>query len=228
MNGKKRFKQAAAGIAGLMMLAAGRAEAEEQASGTACDPAPQKDEEQSYHGYSKEDLIKSLRGLHRNPTSYKTVSAMCYDMAMLSGDTDFVCPLDGTKSVYQRQSDAGELVDNIEYIERLGKYVPYKISVDSSALCSSCGKDKPKELTVHVKCFDCGADFTWPVKNQYDISMLQWLWLRIPITELDEMQLPSRDGTEKSWEETVRHGAEYIRDHVFCPDCRKKIELDEK
>lgn len=170
--------------------------------------------------FSKEELNKALKEMSRDPKSIKTVCAMCYKVAMSTNDIEYHCNACGHAKIYPRNSDQGALANMLPIIKRSLGAMPYKISIDDSGLCPVCGKDKSPVLVAHVHCFDCGKEFSWEIRNQHDIDMLKWLYIKPPVKELDarNLNLGSNGGG-------IKEGAIYIRDHVYCPVCRKKIKL---
>ena len=184
---------------------------------------PAKDEQQVKESFSKDDLIRSLRQMNKNPSAIKTICAMCYKMAVPPKEMQFQCGICGHTAIYATESDQGALVQSLPYIKRSLAQMPYKISIDSTGLCSICGKSKDKVLVIHVSCFNCGKEFVWEVKNKEDIEMLSWLYLRPPIKEVD---FPPWRNSQAN-KEGIKRGAKYIHDHIFCPVCREKIKLEE-
>lgn len=182
-----------------------------------------KEEQQVKAKFSKDDLIKSLRQMNKTPKTIKTICAMCYEMAIPSKETQFQCVTCGHTTIYATESDQGALVEHLPYIKRSLAQMPYKISIDSTGLCSICGKDKDKVLVMRVFCFNCGKEFTWEVRNNEDIEMLNWLYLQPPIKEVDFSPWRSSQANENG----IKKGAKYIHEHIFCPACRDKIKLDE-
>jgi hypothetical protein len=183
-------------------------------------PAPENQPERAR--FTKEDLISALQKLNLNAKEIRIVSAMCYDMSEVLGDIDFHCALCGRTTSYKMNSHEGNQVTLLAFIQRSFASLPYKASIDASGLCSVCGKDKDKILSIHIACFECGKDIAWDLRSPQDIKMLQWLYLKPPFTELDGANLGiNGNGEEKA--EQVRKGIAYIRDHVFCPLHREKI-----
>lgn len=191
-------------------------------------------------GFSQDELIGSLRKMRRHPEKIKTVCAMCYDMVGPPREVEFQCGKCGRITVYSRESavpgpessenlelskkpQPGILAEKLPYIKRSLAQTPYKVSVDLTGLCPVCGKGKDQVLVMAVSCFNCGREFSWEVKGEKDINMLRWLYLKFPINEVDITELDIRNNIIDG----VRGGAEYIYGHVFCPDCRKKINIEE-
>lgn len=185
---------------------------------------PSKETQPAKSQFTKEELINSLRDLRRNAKEIKTICAMCYKVAQLSDKIEFQCDRCGHTRIYERDSIEGRLAQDLPYIKRSLAQMPYKISVDSTGLCSVCGKDKNKVLLMNVSCFNCGKEFSWEVKESSDIDTLRWLYLKYPVIELDERHFGIN---ETNKEEKIKKGTQYIIDHVFCPECRKNAKLDE-
>lgn len=180
-------------------------------------PGSKSEEEQQIpEKFSKNDLIRSLQQLKRNPEKVQFSSAMCYDMAVESDDIQYQCEQCGTSTVFKRGTDIGNLALSVPGIRRSLALTPYDVAIDASALCPVCGEGKEQEIVIHMNCFNCGKQFSWPVRNWEDVRMLRWLYLKHPVTTIDERELGS----------DVAQGVEYIRDHVFCPECREKVSLD--
>lgn len=222
MKTLKWFKRFFLGFIGLISVIPRWGLAEENKN-EASPVADAKDEQQVKASFSKDNLIRSLRQMNRNPKEIKTISAMCYKMMLSPKEMQFQCDICGHTTIYATASDQGALVKNLPYIKRSLSQMPYKISIDSTGLCSICGKGKDKVLVMRVSCFNCGKEFSWEVKNQKDITMLQWLYLKPPIKEIDATDLELWDKTE----EGIKEGAKYIHEHVFCPECQQKIKLEE-
>lgn len=187
--------------------------------------------------FSKEELIDALRKMNRHPENIKVICAMCYKTVMPSKEIEFQCDKCGRVTVYPREVGSyrpdqieaggngnnkrpqpGILSEKVSFIKRSLTQMPYKISVDSTGLCSVCGKEKDKVLLMAVSCFNCGREFSWEVKDEKDINMFKWLFLKLPVTEIDGIDLDVRGDEKKA----IKQGAEYINTHVFCPDCRKQ------
>lgn len=183
---------------------------------------PPKETQEVRERFTKDDLIDSLGDMEEKPGSFKYVSAMCYSSAFLPEEDEYQCDICGALTIYKRNSDQGLLVSELPYIKRSLATMPYNIAIDSTGLCLKCGKDKEKTIVMHVKCFNCGKVFSWQVKTGEDVVMLQWLYLKPPIKELDEMLLGIRDKKD------VKKGAKYIRECVFCPICRDKIKINKQ
>lgn len=171
--------------------------------------------------FSKGQLIDSLRKMNSRPEEVKVICAMCYEMSLPSKEVDFQCDICGKNQIYLRQSDEGTLVEALPYIKRSLSMMPYKISIDATALCPVCGRGKGKALIMNVDCFNCGKEFSWEVKNREDVVNLRWLYLRPPMNEIDGTELELR-GKGK---EEIREGARYIYEYVFCPQCREEIKV---
>jgi len=220
MSTLKWLKKTCIGCIGLMLAIPRWGIAEENKEQVEPTPAPKQEQEVKAQ-FSKEDLINSLRQININPKSIKAIGAMCYEMMVPPKEVEFQCGICGHTAIYARESDPGALTNSLPYIKRSLATMPYKISIDSSGLCPICGKGKDKVLSMHVSCFSCGKEFSWEVKNQKDIDMLKWLYIKPPVTELDATNLRLWVDTEKG----IKEGAKYIQDHVFCPVCREKINL---
>jgi predicted RNA-binding Zn-ribbon protein involved in translation (DUF1610 family) len=174
---------------------------------------------------SAKDLVTALQNMHRNPEEITVVSAMCYEMMMPPEEVEFACPTCGKKTTYAYNSDAGRLAQELPYIVRSLESLPYSITVDAAGLCSACGKDKPQVLVMRAACRQCGKNFSWPVVNEPEAVQLHWLYQKLPFREIDGHYLDIW-GTQDR--EKIQQGAVYIRDHVFCPECRKNINLKEE
>lgn len=216
------FKRLFLGFIGLISAIPGLGLAEENKKETS-PVVPAKDEQQVKAIFSKDDLTRSLRQMNKNPSAIKTIFAMCYSITMGSKETQFQCGICGHTTIYATKSDQGALSQSLPYIKRSLAQMPYKISIDSTCLCSICGKGKDKILAMHVSCFNCGKEFSWEVRNKEDIEMLSWLYLRPPIKEVDFPPWRSSQANEDG----IKRGAKYIYEHIFCPVCREKIKLEE-
>lgn len=185
--------------------------------------ASTKEEQPAMSKFSKEQLIDSLKKMNSRPQDIKTVCAMCYKMMVPPKEVEYHCKKCGNISVYERSSDQGALTEQLPYIERSLSTMPYGAVVDSSGLCSKCGKGRDKDLSVTVSCFSCGKKFRWEIRDKEDLGSIHWLYLTPPITEVDTHYM----GLKRNDPSGIREGAVYIRDHVFCPGCRKKININE-
>ena len=185
-------------------------------------PSHSKEEQKLKLKFSKDELIKSLRKMKRYPEEIKTVCAMCYKMASPPKEVEFQCDKCGNKTIYATRSDQGVMIRHLPYIKRSLDEMPYKISINSTGICSICGENKQKVLIMNVTCFNCGKEFSWEVKNQEDITMLGWLYLKPPIEEVDATDLNIR----RDKKDGIKKGAIYIHEHVFCDECRKKNDIE--
>ncbi len=188
---------------------------------------PKQEEQYSGAYFSKDELLRSLKQLNNNPQAVRIISAMCYEMAMTPQEVDFQCSACGKKTTHSMKEGQGALVQQLEYIKRSLKQIPYKISVDATGLCSVCNKDKDPGLVMKVSCFNCNKQFSWKVKTPADINMLQWLYLKPPFKEIDGNNLGIWGSTDPPEQKKIKEGATYILEHVFCPECRKQIRLED-
>ncbi|MFA6356864.1 MAG: hypothetical protein WCY23_07135 [Candidatus Omnitrophota bacterium] len=182
-----------------------------------------KEEQPAMAKFTKEQLIDSLKKMSSRPQDIKTVCAMCYKMMIPPKEVEYHCKACGNVSTYERNSDQGALTEQLPYIERSLATMPYGAVVDASGLCSKCGNGKDKDLSVTVSCFNCGKKFNWEIRNSQDLESMYWLYLKPPITEVDTHYM----GMKGNGPSEISKGAVYIRDHVFCPECRKKININE-
>jgi hypothetical protein len=150
-------------------------------------------------------------------------SAMCYSVVAIEEST-FTCEKCGHNTVYDADSEEGKLVRQLPYVKRSLTAMPYKISIDTTNFCSVCGEGKSKAIIMKVNCFRCGKEFSWEIKNAQDASMLKWLYFKLPIKEIEGSGLSKEDKTK----EGIKKGSEYIRNHVYCPMCRRKISIEGK
>ncbi|MFH1067246.1 MAG: hypothetical protein V1746_05035 [bacterium] len=209
-----RVKKILLGVAGFLVTVPTSGLAEENKEPTNNTDTPLK-EQQNKNRLSKDELVKALKEMKRNPEELsRPQSAMCYDMAAPPDSTEFQCPVCGQQTTYAAGSSEYDLAYEFSYLNRSLTDIPYQISLDSSGLCASCSKGKNKSITAHVACSSCGKEFSWEIKNKTDCYMFRWLYHKLPLQKI-----------EKEKEEIVK-GADYLREHVFCPACRKNIRLD--
>ncbi|MFA6356865.1 MAG: hypothetical protein WCY23_07140 [Candidatus Omnitrophota bacterium] len=178
-------------------------------------------EKQEKAKFTKDDLINSLKKMSESPKDIKTVCAMCYDMAVQPEEAEFSCNECGRVTVYSRRTNEGALVRELPYIKRSFESLPYDVSLDATGLCSTCGVNRSKVIVVDTACYNCGKRFKWKISNSNDLNMVHLLYLTPPINEIDTHYLGSWSNDPAE----VRKAAIYIRDHVFCPECRTKIRL---
>lgn len=220
MSSLRWLKKTCVGFISLFLTIPGKGMAKD--SKEVATPAPEvKQEEAAKAKFSKEELNTALRKMERDPKSIKTIGAMCYEMAMQSKEVEFPCTICGHTKIYLRNSNEGSLSSDLPYVRRSLESMPYRISIDASGLCPICGKGKARVLVAHVRCFDCCKEFTWEIQNAADIEMLKWLYIKPPIIQLDSTTLNLWNDPEKK----IKEGAEYIRNHVYCPVCREKVKL---
>ncbi|MBF0595686.1 MAG: hypothetical protein HQL22_12080 [Candidatus Omnitrophica bacterium] len=92
---------------------------------------------------SREDIQRALKRIESNNPPPQKMGAMCYDMVGPPDNFEYVCPVDGEKTVYSRKSKAFEqatelqgLRGSIEILRPLAKGV--SISLDERRLCNKC------------------------------------------------------------------------------------------
>ncbi|MFA6432038.1 MAG: hypothetical protein WCV91_06650 [Candidatus Margulisiibacteriota bacterium] len=180
-------------------------------------PALANKEEKSV--YSKADLINQLKEMKRDPKKFNVVTAMCYEIAMLPETVVYQCTKCRKKTTYPYDSNSGKLIEKISSINYLFSRLPYKTAVDTTGFCPKCGKDKI--IVVRSACFNCGKEFTYKIADQTEADKLKWLAVTPKNKEIDGNTLD----IWTSEEARVKLGADYILEHIFCPECRKKIVL---
>ncbi len=171
--------------------------------------------------YSKEELIESLKQMKREPKSVSLVSAMCYEVSISYEDIEYYCPICKQNSIYSLRTSPGQLIQNLAYIRRSLKNLPFNIVIDTSSLCQNCGTDKEPKLVFTVDCFDCGQKFSWEITTEVEIDSLKLLFLKPPITTIDVFSLASEVRQDELT--TVNKVIEYIVEHLFCPESRAKV-----
>ena len=182
-------------------------------------PASAKKEEKP--SYTKTDLINQLKEMKRDPKKFKVVTAMCYEIASLPETVVFQCDKCRKKTSYPYESNSGKLIEKISSVNYLFSKLPYKTSTDTTGFCPNCGKGKEKVILVKPACFNCGKEFTYKISDPNEADKINWLSVTPKNKEIDGNILDIWTSEEAK----VKLGADYILEHLFCPDCRKKISL---
>lgn len=111
-------------------------------------------QEKSNKRLSSDEIRSQLKMLSLKPVpnDIEMRGAMCYDVAMPPERTEYVCPTDGSKTLYTR-----EMVHLIEYelpaIRSFAESMPsVSVSIDESEFCKKCSPTikKPRvNMTIH-------------------------------------------------------------------------------
>ena len=125
-------------VFGLMVLSA-RAQEAKSSQGD----APPSVTAERVQGMSREDIRRALTKIETNTPPPRKMGAMCYDMVGPSDMFEYVCPIDGEKTVYARNApafgQATELQSVRELINRLRPLTGrIAVTLDERRLCSRC------------------------------------------------------------------------------------------
>lgn len=180
--------------------------------------------------FTKKELIESLRAMKRSvPRIEDSPGAItCYLPIELPEKLEHVCEKCSSKTVYSRRNVCGAALELAPYFQRDGADAPNNMSIDLTGLCSKCNKGKAGPPVVTLSCCKCGKRFSWEARTVEDIN---WLWLlniRPPIDK-DDMRLINSltedtgrtDLLELLEGVDIEKVAQYICEHVFCPECRE-------
>jgi len=126
---------------------------------------------------------------------------MCYDTAAPISYEEYVCPLDGEKSIYSQTSAPGRLTDNIIPMRRLTEQLnkiskTEQFSLDEKRLCGKCSPDltpQERDISLVVKHKD-GKTTTTKVVSLTDLRMLK-SFLEKKVTYANDLgiELPLKD-----------------------------------
>ncbi|MFA6432037.1 MAG: hypothetical protein WCV91_06645 [Candidatus Margulisiibacteriota bacterium] len=172
--------------------------------------------------FSKNDLINQLKMMKRTPNSFEVVTAMCYKTAAPEKSINFQCPKCNKTTLYQRSSDAGWIIERMPYITGIVNRLPYDMAIDTTGFCSNCGKSEKKNIKVSTHCFNCKKEFGFSLDTWNDVENFGWLNFIPGEKDIQGNEL----GVWTSPEAGIKKGADYISTHVFCPKCRKKLDLE--
>jgi hypothetical protein len=93
---------------------------------------------------SRTELLKMLGKIEKKDAPERKMGAMCYKVAMSPEYMEYVCPLDGEKTVYDRNfSNAYWAIEQIVEMRRFIDQINAKtdlaeLKLDESRLCSKC------------------------------------------------------------------------------------------
>ena len=117
---------------------------------------------QKVQAMSQEDIKKALQNIERATEESEKMGAMCYDQVAPASELEYICPLDGEKTVYSQGSKASALVIDMVYMrseiknaQSLAKDM--LISLDERKLCAKCSpglSDKERSVTLVVQYAD--------------------------------------------------------------------------
>ena len=170
----------------------------------------------------KDKLLGQLNDLKREPQEVKAPSAMCYAVARPQTTIHFICEKCGNISDYSENSAAGKIAVCMPSIKYLAKNMPNKLRYNSGRLCKICKKPKSKlGLDVFIKCNNCKKEILWNVNTLEDLRIFKQLLFSPNINGLKEKGYFTSKG---SIEAVFEDDSEYIIEHVFCGDCKKKLK----
>ena len=96
---------------------------------------------------SREEIQKALKRIESSNPPAKKMGAMCYKMGETPENFEYVCPVDGEKTVYSRAQASKQAVDlqglrsSIEKLRPFAKGI--SLSLDESKLCAKCNPALP-------------------------------------------------------------------------------------
>lgn len=100
---------------------------------------------------SRSEIENMLKQIEKKNAPAVKMGAMCYKMAMPAEYQEYVCPIDGEKTVYDRKNaNAYGNIRNIVEMRRLVEYINSvtnlaDLKLDDSKLCSKCFPDLKSE-----------------------------------------------------------------------------------
>jgi len=159
---------------------------------------------------TREQLAQKLQKLAETPAPKQMgPSATCYRRAAPPQTADYVCPKDGSRTHYSRESGMAARVQELDYLRNLAALVPgVSASIDTSEFCQQCSPHAPAhpEPILEVKLKDGGTKRTRGVTST-DLSIL-------------------REFLNGRIEHDDQSGATPLKDHL--PRIRELLGLDEK
>ncbi len=106
---------------------------------------------------SRAEIENMLKQIEKKNAPARKMGAMCYKVAMPPEYQEYVCPVDGEKTVYGRKdSDTYWRIKNIVEMRRLAEYLNsltnlVKFKLDEKLLCHKCSPDiKAEEKHVFL------------------------------------------------------------------------------
>ncbi|MBF0595685.1 MAG: hypothetical protein HQL22_12075 [Candidatus Omnitrophica bacterium] len=108
---------------------------------------------------SREEIQRALKRIETKSAPAQKMGAMCYEMAASPENLEYVCPLDGEKTVYSRKSKAYGQAGGVVELRRLlndlqvlAKGISF--SLDERKLCSKCSPsigDDDRKVSLIIK-----------------------------------------------------------------------------
>jgi len=149
---------------------------EEKASAKENKPAVTSQKVQSM---PREDIKKALEKSEPATKESEKVQAMCYMVAPLTSQFEYICPLDGEKTVYSQSSKAyASVIDVVHMRNEIKKTLSLAkdmlISLDERKLCAKCSpglSDEERSVTLVVQYAD-GRTIRTERVNSSDIGHL--------------------------------------------------------
>lgn len=134
---------------------------------------------QKVQAMSQEDIKKALQNIERATEESEKMGAMCYDQVAPASELEYICPLDGEKTVYSQSSKAyASVIDVVHMRNEIKKTLSLAkdmlISLDERKLCAKCSpglSDKERSVTLVVQYAD-GRTIRTERVNSSDIGHL--------------------------------------------------------
>ncbi len=129
---------------------------------------------------SREDVQRALKKIEAGPAPVEKMGAMCYKAAMAPDNMEYICPLDGEKTVFARGAKAYGQAESVVETRRLLKDLGARVrgvsfSLDERTLCSRCSPgldDKQRQASLILQFADGRVVRTDDVSSQ-DIRYLE-------------------------------------------------------
>lgn len=101
---------------------------------------------QKVQAMSRDDIQRALKRIATKSPPPQKMGAMCYEMTVSADYMEYICPLDGEKTVYAKGSQALSQVEDLAEVKRLLEELRLpdggiSISLDERELCSRCFPD---------------------------------------------------------------------------------------
>lgn len=228
---KKNQKIAGIALASLLTMSGNQAGADSQVGAAASDRFARENDlnrtielpgSRTNSPIAKQQLIDALKSMKSNPETIEFHSAMCYKVSMDPETVDYSCPGCGKQTTHPYHSNAGQLSREVASIKRSLKNLPAAVSMDETSLCSHCRKTTETGLYFTTQCGECKTEFNWKITNGEDLAKMDWLFLKYPITAVDDG--PGRGPLKDP--DKVRKMVEFVSEKLFCPACIKKHNLN--
>lgn len=167
--------------------------------GFAESPNGQKPISQKIAGSSRDKIKGMLKRLERKKAPEEKMGAMCYKVAAPAEYLEYICPLDGEKTVYDRKTGGSAywVIDQIEELRRLTKQLNLttnlaKFDLDERRFCHSCFPNlTPEERYVSlVTKYPDGKQFVYDKISPQDLRiMIGFFEQKLSYKDAQDMEL---------------------------------------